>query len=159
MGFSEMAGLVDGVKTRADKYGIVQGNGGATDKIAGSAAKDILQGHAAFNQYYGGDGNDTFKLVAKWANSSGAHQGQSLKFADQFAYISDFAGAGVAGGDFIAFDGFKGSTLKMEHVGSTDAKGHTLYYYSVEDLSGHTFNFTINSLTGKALGKGDFGFY
>lgn len=154
-----MAAKVDGVNTRPDKYGIVQGNGGAVDKLSGTAGKDIFQGHAAFNQYYGGQGDDTFKLVAKFANSSGAHQGQSTKFGDQFAYVTDFAGAGVAGGDFIAFDGFKGSTLKMEHKGSTDAQGHTLYYYSVADNAGHVFNFMVNSLTGKELGKGDFAFY
>jgi hypothetical protein len=155
-----MAGLVDGVVTQADKYGIVQGNGGEVDKLAGSSSNDMLQGHAAFNQYYGGEGNDTFKLVAKFANLEGTHQGVSKDFGDQFAYITDFQGAGRAGGDFINFTGFDASTLELTHTGSTNAAtGATLYYYHVADNDGHVFNFIVNSLSGAALGQGDFGFY
>ncbi len=150
--------LVDGQQATKDKYGIIQGNGGAVDKIAGDSGNDMLQGQAAFNQYYGGEGNDTFKLVAKFANSAGAHQGQSLAYEDQFAYITDFQGAGVAGGDFVNFTGFNGSTLKLTHTGATNSSG-TLYYYSVEDNAGTVFNFIINSVNNKALEKGDFGFY
>lgn len=150
---------VDGVTTGPDKYGIVQGNGGTEDRMAGGAGKDILQGHAKFNQYYGGGGDDTFKLVAKFAVAEGTHDGASLKFADQFAYITDFAGAGVAGGDFMAFDGFDGTTLTQTHVGDSGTAGAKLYYYSVEDYAGHTFNFMVNSLNGNALTAADMGFY
>ncbi|MEH3047585.1 hypothetical protein [Sphingomonas adhaesiva] len=150
---------VDGNVVAADKYGITQGDGGAVDKMAGGAGKDILQGHAKFNQYYGGGGDDTFKLVSKFAVAEGTHDGQSLKFDDQFAYITDFSGAGVAGGDFIALDGFDGSTLTKTHTGASGTNGAVLYYYSVSDFAGHTFNFMVNSLNGNELSAGDFGFY
>ncbi|MEH3037308.1 MAG: hypothetical protein PGN23_12610 [Sphingomonas adhaesiva] len=150
---------VDGKTTAPDSRNIVQGDGGDVDKIAGGSGNDIMQGNAEFNQYYGGAGNDTFKIMAHVAQSQGTHVGQSTLFADQFAYITDFQGAGVAGGDFVAFDGFDGNTLTMEHKGVSGTSGATLYYYSVEDFQGHTYNFIINSLNGKELGKGDFGFY
>ncbi len=152
-------GLVDGVATAPDKYGNVQGNGGAVDKMAGGSGNDTLEGQATFNQYYGGDGNDTFKLNAKFAELGGTHQGQSTAYGDQFAYITDFQGAGVSGGDFVNFSGFVASSLTLTHTGATSASGATLYYYSVTDTANHVFNFTINSLDGKALGQGDFGFY
>ena len=151
--------MVDGVVTAPDQYGIVQGNGGAVDKIAGDSGQDMLQGQAKFNQYYGGGGDDTFKLVAKFANENGTHVGVSKAFTDQFAYITDFQGAGVAGGDFVNFTGFDGSTLNLTHTGATSASGATLYYYSVADTDGNVFNFIVNSLSGAALGQGDFGFY
>ena len=157
--------LVDGVATAADSHGIVQGNGAdplngpGVDKLAGGSGNDKLQGQDAFNQYYGGAGNDTFILAAKFANSAGAHQGQSTAFADQFAYITDFQGAGQVGGDFIALSGFKAGTLQLEHTGVSNTAGAALDYYSVQDLNGHTLNFEINSLSGKALGAGDFNFY
>lgn len=152
-------GLVDGVVTAPDAHGNIQGNGGAVDKLAGSSSGDILQGHAAFNQYYGGAGNDTFKLVDSFAVASGAHEGASTAFGDQFAYISDFEGAGKAGGDFIALVGFDSTSLTLTHTGASGTPGASLYYYSVSDFSGHTFNFAVNSLDGNALGHGDFNFY
>lgn len=158
---------VDGVVTAPSAQGIIQGNGGAEDRLAGGSGNDQLQGQAAFNQYYGGAGNDTFILSAKFAELAGAHQGQSLDFTDQFAYITDFQGAGVSGGDFIRFQGglvggtnvtWDASSLTLEHTGATSASG-TLYYYSVADTAGHTFNFIINSVNHNALGAGDFNFY
>lgn len=150
---------VDGVTKAPDSRGIVQGDGGDVDKMSGGSGKDILQGNAKFNQYYGGGGDDTFKIVAKWAEFNGTHQGQSLKFSDQFAYITDFQGAGVAGGDFIALDGFVAGSLNLEHKGATSASGATLYYYSVLDTAGHTFNFIVNSINGNELGAKDFNYY
>jgi len=152
-------GMVDGAPANEDSYGIIQGDGGAVDKIAGNNENNILQGHAKFNQYYGGGGDDTFKLVSKYALENGTHIGESTVFDDQFAYIVDFQGAGVAGGDFIVFDGFDATTLTLNHTGATDAKGHTLYYYSVDDELGNTYNFIINSLSGSELGQGDYNFY
>jgi hypothetical protein len=150
---------VDGVATAPDAHGNIQGDGGAVDKIAGTSSNDILQGNAAFNQYYGGAGNDTFKLTDHAAIIAGAHDGASKAFGDQFAYITDFQGAGQNGGDFIALVGFDSSTLSMTGTGHSGTPGATLYYYSVSDFSGHTFNFEVNSLTGNALGAGDFAFY
>lgn len=150
---------VDGAVVAPDAYGIIQGNGGDSDRIAGGAGNDKLQGHAAFNQYYGGAGNDTFILMNKWAVASGAHEGQSTVFTDQFAYITDFQGAGEVGGDFISLSGFQAGTLQLERVGVSGTSGAMLYYYSVQNAEGQTYNFLVNSLTGKELGAGDFNFY
>ncbi|WP_394654226.1 hypothetical protein [uncultured Sphingomonas sp.] len=149
---------VDGKTTAPDQYGIVQGDGGAVDKMSGGSGNDMLQGHAKFNQYYGGAGDDTFKLVAKFAQQEGTHIGQSKAYGDQFAYITDFQGAGVSGGDFIALDGFVTGSVKLEHTGATNSSG-TLFYYSVMDTMGHTYNFIINSVNNTALGQDDFAYY
>lgn len=150
---------VDGVVTAPDIYGNIQGNGGAVDKMAGGSGNDTLQGHAAFNQYYGGAGNDTFKIVAHFAVDSGAHVGASKAYADQFAYITDFQGAGVAGGDFVHLSGFDSNSLVATGAGAIGAQGQQVFYYSVTALTGEVFNFAVNSLTGSALGAGDFNFY
>ncbi len=47
---------VDGVAVKPDSHGVVQGNGGDIDKMAGGSGNDTLEGHADFNQYYGGAG-------------------------------------------------------------------------------------------------------
>jgi hypothetical protein len=157
-----VAALVDGNPTSPDAYGQIQGDGGAVDKIAGTSGNDQLQGQAAFNQYYGGGGNDAFMINAKFAVQSGAHEGQSLDFGDQFAYITDFGGAGgwsASNNDFIKFVGFDSSTLTLEHVGASATPGAALYYYSVATTGGDVFNFVVNSLNGKQLGAGDFNFY
>ena len=151
--------MVDGVPTAPDVHGNIQGDGGAVDKLAGTSSKDILQGNAAFNQYYGGGGEDTFKIVANSAVNAGAHDGASKAFGDQFAYISDFQGAGQNGGDFIALVGFCAESLQMTGTGTSGTPGAALYYYSVSDYHGNTFNFMVNSLDGHALCAGDFAFY
>ena len=159
-----MAGTVDGTKTAADAHGVIQGNGGAIDKIAGAAGGDRLEGHAAFNQYYGGAGNDTFIISHQMAVRAGAHEGASTKFADEFAYITDFGGAGgwtSTNNDFVAFTGFSaGSTLTLvsDHA-SGKAGAHLLQYTITDAASGDVFNVLINSVNGKALGKGDYAFY
>lgn len=150
---------VDGVTKAPDARGVIQGDGGAVDKMAGGSGNDILKGHATFNQYFGGAGNDTFVISDKFAIQSGAHDGQSTAFGDQYAYITDFQGAGVTGGDFIALEGFVAGTLNLEKTGTSGTSGAFLYYYSVQDATGHTFNFLVNSLNGNALGAGDFNFY
>lgn len=159
-----MAEYVDGTKTAPDANGIVQGNGGAVDKLAGDGDRDILQGHAAFNQYFGGAGNDTFILSSKMAHQADAYEGASTKFSNQFAYIADFGGAGGWSGtnnDFIALTGWgAGSHIDLVKSGASGTPGATLYYYTITDGVTHeVFNFMINSLNGKALGKGDFNFY
>lgn len=158
-----MAALVDGSASGTDTYGIVQGNGGSTDKIAGTSGNDRLEGHAAFNQYYGGAGNDTFIISYSQAIAAGAHQGESTKLADQFAYITDFQGAGgwsATNNDFVAFSGFgAGATLSVTHEGISGNTGAKIYYYAVTTAAGETFNIEINSLNGKALGAGDYAFY
>jgi hypothetical protein len=149
---------VDGVPTEPSVFG-VQGNGGAVDKLAGTSSMDILQGNAAFNQYYGGGGEDLFLLAAEPAVRAGAHDGASRAFGDQFAYLSDFEGAGQSGGDRVVLFGFDPASLQVTGTGHSGTPGATLYYYSVSDADGHTFNFMVNSLTGQALGAGDIEFY
>jgi len=153
---------VDGVTVAADVHGVVQGDGGAVDKMAGGAGKDILEGHAAFNQYYGGAGSDTFVISAKFSDQ--AHQGVSLAFADQYAYVADFQGAGgwsATNNDFLAFSGFgAGSHIDLTHTGASGTSGATLYYYTITDgVSGAVVNFVINSLNGNALTASDYAFY
>ncbi len=153
---------VDGLSTFVDANGIVQGDGGASDKIAGGAGNDRLEGHSAFTQYYGGAGSDTFILGAKFADL--AHQGASTVFADQFAYVADFQGAGgwsATNNDFLALSGFgAGSHLDLVHTGVSGSTGATLYYYTITDgVTGHVVNFEINSTNGHALAAGDYAFY
>lgn len=158
-----MVGTVDGTKTAADTYGITQGDGGSSDRIAGTSGNDRLEGHAAFNQYYGGAGNDTFIISYSQAVAAGAHEGVSTKLADQFAFITDFQGAGgwsATNNDFVAFSGFgAGATLTLTHEGISGNTGAKIYYYAVSTALGETFNIEINSLSGKALGAGDYAFY
>ncbi len=159
-----MLGLVDGKKTAADSHGVTQGNGGAIDKIAGTTGTDRLEGHAAFNQYYGGAGNDTFIISHTMAVKANAHVGASTKFSDQLAYIADFGGAGgwsATNNDFVALTGFSaGSTLTLVGDRASGTTGAHLYQYAVTDAAtGDVFNILINSVNGKALGKGDYAFY
>lgn len=155
---------VDGNNQGADSHGVVQGNGGASDRLStsGGSGKDTLEGHAAFNQYYGGEGSDTFILSAKF--SAQAHQGASTAFADQYAYIADFQGAGgysATNNDFLAFSGFgAGTHLDLVHTGVSGTPGAALYYYTITDgVTGAVVNFEINSVNGRALGAGDYAFY
>ena len=161
--------MVDRAPATADSYGIVQGNGGDTDYVAGGSGNDRLQGNAAFNQMYGGAGNDTFILSAKAAygsdgRSPGAVQGETNVFTDQFAYLTDFHGAGgrVAGeNDFIAFSGFgAASTLTLVDNSPSPTSGGRLLQYTLTDSnSGATFNILVNSVNGQTLSAGDFAFY
>lgn len=158
-----MAASVDGQATTADTYGIVQGDGGSVDKIAGTSGNDRLQGHAAFNQYYGGAGNDTFIISYDWAVKSGAVEGASTNFNDQFAYITDFGGAGgwaATSNDFVAFTGF-GAGATLDFVSSRDSgtAGAKLVQYNVTTATGEVYNVLINSLNGKVLAQGDYAFY
>lgn len=150
---------VDGIPTPPDARGVVQGNGGAVDRISGGSGKDALQGHAAFNQYFGGSGDDGFIISDRFAVAAGAHDGASTKYSDQFAVIFDFEGAGMVGGDFIALTGFTPGSLHLLGSSASSTPGANTYYYSVSDNSGHTFNLMVNSLDGKALAAGDFSFY
>jgi hypothetical protein len=150
---------VDGVTTAPDAHGVVQGDGGAVDRMAGGAGGDRLQGHATFNQYFGYTGNDTFILSDNFAKASGAHDGVSNSFDDQYAYITDFHGAGTSTGeqDFVALQGFTPGTLTLQGTSASGSGGPALiYHYSVQDATGHTFNFMINSLNGIGLSQGDF---
>lgn len=156
---------VDGSVVKPDANGVIQGNGGDVDKMAGGSGNDKLEGHADFNQYYGGAGNDTFILAAKFGQTTDA---PTTVFADQAAYITDFQNA--SGGtnpanapgdhDFIALTGFgEGSSVHLDHVGTSGTNGATLYYYNIYDThTGNYYNFLVNSLNGKALGAGDFAF-
>lgn len=159
---------VDGVVTAPDANGKIQGNGGAVDKMAGDSGSNQLQGHADFNQYFGGAGNDTFVLAAKFGQTT--HEA-SRDFSDIATYITDFHGAdgNVANSgnfgehDFINLSGFgAGSTVELVGDPSTQVNSGTamLYHYTVFDThTGDHYNFMVNSLNGQALGQHDFNFY
>ena len=152
---------VDGVTTATDAHGVIQGNGGSVDKLAGGSGNDKLEGQAAFNQYYGGAGSDTFIIAAKFSTTSAT---ASADFSAQAAYITDFTGGGGHSGgdnDFIAFTGFgAGSWLTLTHTGTSGTSGATIYYYAIHDgVTGDIVNIEINSLSGAALGAGDYAFY
>lgn len=159
-------GRVDGVVTQSDVYGTIQGNGGAVDKMAGAAGNDTLLGHAAFNQYYGGEGSDTFIVSAAFALEG--KDGASKAYGDQFAFITDFQGAGgysATNNDFVAFTGF-GANAVLTEVG-TGASGTSsvakLYYYTISwtDSSNisHVTNIALNSVNGEKLSSNDYAFY
>ncbi|NEU14474.1 hypothetical protein G3T14_20440 [Methylobacterium sp. BTF04] len=158
---------VDGV-VKLPQYGKIQGDGGLVDKMAGDSGNNQLQGHAEFNQYYGGAGNDTFVLAAKFGQNTAE---ASRDFSKLATYITDFHGANgdsassgnVGEHDFINLSGF-GVGSKIETVGEASASGTSeiakLYHYSIFDThTGEYYNFMVNSLNGKALGAGDFNFY
>lgn len=158
-----MSSTVNGVVKAPDAHGIIQGDGGLVDKIAGDANNNILQGHALFNQYFGSAGNDTFVLSDHFARSDGNVSGPATDFHTQTAYIADFHGAGTTSGeqDFIALQGYDPGTLQLLHTGISGTPGAVLYYYTVNDDHGNTFNFMINSLDGQPLDatQRDFQFY
>ncbi|MCK2057142.1 hypothetical protein [Methylobacterium sp. 37f] len=159
---------VDGQAVAPDAHGKIQGNGGDVDKMAGDSGNNQLQGHADFNQYYGGAGNDTFVLAAKYGQTTDAATRDFSKLA---TYITDFHGADgdVANSgnfgehDFINLSGFgEGSQVKMVGEAATQANSGAakVYYYSIFDThTGDHYNFAVNSLNGKALGEHDFNFY
>ena len=156
--------MTDGMNKSADSHGITQGDGGAMDRMStsGGSGKDTLQGHSGHDKYYGGDGSDTFILSAK--SAALGHQGASLGFDDQFAYMADFQGAGsysATNNDFLAFSGFgAGSHIDLVHTGTSGSVGAVLYYYTITDgVSGAVVNFAINSTNGHALSAGDYAFY
>lgn len=159
---------VDGVTTAPDANGVIQGAPGQTQvdgnqKLAGGTGNDKLEGHGDFNQYYGGAGNDTFILSAKFGQTTDT---ATKDFGSLAAYITDFHGAGegsVIGheNDFLAFSGFgANSTLELLGAGKSGSGGDAkLYYYSILDSNtGQHYNFEINSLNGKALSTQDYHF-
>lgn len=90
-----------------------------SDTLVGGDGNDLLRGGAGCDQLYGGNGNDTFYFTlgdlgtshasAQTASAWDSHTGGDM--------IMDFEGAGVAGGDFISFNGF-----------GTTAQGASLTY-------------------------------
>lgn len=152
---------VDGVVKGPDAHGVVQGDGGAVDRMAGDAGSNRLEGHAALNLYFGGAGNDTFIIADKFAVAGGDVNKVSTVFLDQTSYVNDFHGAGTSTGeqDFIAFQDYLPGSLTLNHTGVSGSGGDAvLYYYSVQDVQGNTHNVIVNSLNGNPLSQGDFNF-
>lgn len=159
-------GFVDRERAYPDANGVIHGDGGPVDRMAGGAGGDRLEGRGGFNQYYGARGDDTFILNADFIGN--AHLGASRNFEDQYAFITDFNGAQSAGGtgehDFIALSNFGvGSHIDLvreSKSGTINAPAAVLYYYTVTDgITGAVHNIEVNSVNGKALGAGDFAFY
>jgi hypothetical protein len=151
---------VDGVVTLPDAHGVVQGNGGLVDRMAGDAGNNRLEGHAALNLYFGGGGNDTFIIADKFAVAGHVVNVKDTHFLNQTTYINDFHGAGTSTGeqDFIAFQDYVPGSLTLQHTGTSGTPGAVLYFYTVEDTSGNTHNLLVNSLNGNPIGQGDFAF-
>lgn len=149
-------GRVDNMRQFTDAAGILQGNGGASDQMAGTASNDWLQGHAAWNLYNGGMGADVFMINAASARAAGASQGQNLAYQSQLAVIGDFEGAGVAGGDVLALTGFRRGSLALYQSSRTGRGSAMVYYYTVTDTAGHVYSLQVNSVSGQPLSAGDF---
>lgn len=72
--------------------------------IVGNAGANVLDGRAGVDTLTGGAGNDTFVFQKGEANGD---------------IVTDFAGAGVAGGDVLRFTGF-GTDAYLTHSAGTD---------------------------------------
>jgi len=151
---------VDGVVKGPDAHGVVQGDGGAVDRMAGDSGSNRLEGHATLNLYFGGAGNDTFIIADKFAVAGGAVNHSTTVFDEQTSYVNDFHGAGTSTGeqDFIAFQDYLPGSLTLDHTGKSGTPGAVLYYYEVTDVAGNIHNVIVNSLNGNPLGAGDFNF-
>ena len=158
---------VDGANTAATN-GVVLGNGGATDRMAGGSGNDRLQGMGSQNYYYGGEGNDTFIIGQRYLDTSKAIDPTSTVTYGQAAnVISDMGGAGgwqADGNDFIAFSGFAaGSSITQMSSGSSataNAPNAVAFYYDLFDAgTNNHYLLVVNSVNGKALGAGDYAFY
>ncbi|UFN50975.1 hypothetical protein LPC08_10345 [Roseomonas sp. OT10] len=132
-----------------------------SDKVTGTSGKDILQSgnsdgsaNTAQQQFFGGEGSDTFILRMKDFVTDGDFYNK---------YVSDFQGAGgwsATNNDFVAFTGF-GSGATLELVGEAGVpEGYvgSLLKYTVHTSTGD-YNLLIHSVDGKALGAGDYAFY
>jgi hypothetical protein len=129
--------------------------------VSGTGANDKLQsGHADgsaykdYQQFYGGEGSDTFILRAK---DFGGEQKYGVD-----KYITDFQGAGgwfASNNDFLALTGFgSGSTLTYEKSGAIDSG--SLDYYTIHDTATNAnYTLMIHSLNGEKLKAGDYAFY
>ncbi|MDF8335002.1 cadherin domain-containing protein [Novosphingobium cyanobacteriorum] len=80
------------------------GNAGANTLI-GNAGANVLDGRGGADTLTGGDGNDTFQMQRGEANGD---------------VVTDFTGAGVAGGDVLYLVGY-GAGATITQVGATDS--------------------------------------
>jgi Ca2+-binding RTX toxin-like protein len=107
------------------------GTGNAmNNRITGNQSTNTLDGKGGNDMLTGGAGNDTF-VIAKG-------QGHDI--------ITDFAGAGVAGGDSLLLKGF-GAGASLSHVGDD---------WSIKAADGSVTHVTITNVT--ALGASDYVF-
>jgi Ca2+-binding RTX toxin-like protein len=81
---------------------ILLGRGG-NDDIDGGAGNDVLEGGAGYDTLTGGAGNDTFRY-----GSAIADIGNALNVRD---VITDFQGAGAAGGDVLDLSALDANTI------------------------------------------------
>lgn len=126
--------------------------GRGSDNLNGSSGNDIIQGGAGNDFMYGGGGNDTFLWVASDVFKDNADNSVYDK-------VFDFAGAGVASGDRLTFQGF-GVGSSLEVVGQQEVDGGAVIYnYLLTDTAtGHSQHIYITSLNGNALTAGDYAF-
>ena len=118
---------------------LIYGNTG-NDLLTGGRGDDVLNGGTGGDRLYGGLGSDTFVF----------DRSQFGDRATGLDHITDFEGAGMAGGDVIRFTGF-GANATVNYL--YDAGG--VQRYQVTDGL-FTAEFMFQSTNGQRLAAGDY---
>ena len=138
-----------------------------SDTLVGGAGKDLLRGGAGCDQLYGSAGNDAFyfKLGDLGTSHASAQTAASWNSHTGGDMIMDFEGAGRAGGDFIAFNGF-GTTAQgasLTYLGTvTGFSTAAVYQVHAAAVKGGGYTlFTVQNADHSAthLAAGDYNFY
>jgi Ca2+-binding RTX toxin-like protein len=138
----------------ADRIYGVNGNdtlsgGAGNDTISGGDGNDNIRGGTGIDLVYGGAGNDAFTFSL----------GEISKTDTGGDTIMDFQGAGVAGGDFIAFTGM-GSTASgssLTYIGQSSVNANIKFYNVHASINNSDSFLTI--ITPTKLAAGDYAFY
>ena len=108
---------------------------GSDNKVTGGEGNDVLDGKGGADTLTGDEGNDRFLFTRGQADDD---------------TVTDFAGAGVAGGDKLVFSGYGNGTISR--VGSTD-------YFVIKADAAHGGGSESIRLSGVTkLGAGDYEF-
>jgi Ca2+-binding RTX toxin-like protein len=134
-----------------------------SDTLNGGDGNDVIRGGAGCDQLYGGAGNDSFYFKVGDLGTSTTSSLTASAWTSQAGgdMIMDFQGAGVAGGDFLSFNGFgtvaQGASLT--YLGQV-AGFPTAAVYQVHAASGGNTLFTVQNmdLSATKLAVGDYAF-
>lgn len=111
---------------RGGSFGDLLDGGAGSDRLTGGGGDDTLRGGAGSDRLFGGTGEDTFLFRP-------GDLGTARGTAD---LVVDFAGAGLAGGDVLRFEGFgAGTTLAFEGHGFDRVLGADGRFVLVENRS------------------------